>query len=229
MRARAGRRKRWAQTSAETGLPGRPTIGVAAEPSGEERLAGAHGDAVEREVEAAGDGGAAHEVEVADRGAAEGDDEVGAPPRAADGGEVEDGGEVLGRVAGDREEQALAALLLDHRLQAVVVRGEDPVGADRRRRGGTSSSPVGISATAGRRWTVTWPAPIAARRVTSATPRRRGRGDAGAGDEVAAGGADVGIAVAALADGDACARRRERSTSSWMTMKSAPSGTGAPV
>jgi hypothetical protein len=80
-----GTRKICPQTSAETGLPGRPDHRGVAEPAGHQRFSGPHGDLVESLLQPELGGHLADEVVVADRRAADGDDQVGArrPGRSA--------------------------------------------------------------------------------------------------------------------------------------------------
>ncbi len=90
----SGGRNRRPQTSAETGLPGRPRTRTGAAPIGEpaehQRLARPHGDPPEIEAHPGGFQRRPGEVVLADRGAAERDDDVGgqvlrragSPPRS---------------------------------------------------------------------------------------------------------------------------------------------------
>ena len=161
-----------------------------------------------------------HQVEVADRGAAERDDQVGA---LASGQRPRRGSRRVSRAIGSSRASAPAASSIAFSpkpFEATIWSG--PGSSP----GITSSSPVGISATTGRRATATRGASIAASSARSTGRSRRGAATrAPAGSRRRPGG---------------CSRRRSRprgrrsrrrraSASSWITTRSAPSGTGAPV
>ena len=222
IRAIAGRRKRWAQTSAETGLPGRPIIGVAPRRPARSGLPGR----MAMRWNSRSRPRASAVLRTRSKSPTEAPPRVtirSAPPRRARGRRRGARG-CRGRWAGCSASAPAASIIA---FSPIGVRGEDLVGAGGvaghdelvagrdQRDGGAAGD--GDAAGAHRR---------EERDVGGA--EAAGGGDAGAGGEVAAGGADVGIAVAAVADGDDAAAvgvgvlLDERS-------RSAPSGTGAPV
>ena len=204
----------------ETGLPGRPSSSVDAEPAVHQRLAGPQGDAPEAEPHALAAQRLLHEVVLADRGAAEGDEDVGA--RVSRGRDaLVQGLEACPGRCRDRSASppAFSTIGGDGRQ----ARGDDLVGPGGSP-GRTSSSPVARIATRGLRRTGSVPWPMAAasamRRASrrwpacsSASPARKSR-----------------PAGRMWRPGAGCLRRRspsspERSASSWMHDASAPSGT----
>jgi hypothetical protein len=130
-----GTRKEVPADQCRDGVAGQAEHRGVSQAPGHQRLSGAHGDLVERAVEAEAFGDGPHEVMVADRGAADGHDEVGIARQA------ENGGEAFGIVPRDGQEARDPALRLDQRLQPVGVGGGDLVGAAGRRRAGQARRP----------------------------------------------------------------------------------------
>jgi hypothetical protein len=186
-----------------------------AHPPGHQRFAGPHRDLVERAVHPFG-ADLRHEVMIAHRRAADGHDQVGP------GGQPSTCASASACRARWADPRA-PALGLDQRLQPVGVRGHDLIGARVSRRA-TSSSPVAISATSGRRVTV--------RRARSSRPQARyRRGSAGAARRSGARGNPPPPAGHRAPGRDRCQRDLPavRVTSSWITTRSVPAGIGAPV